>query len=76
MDSGSVGRRRTRSEKLPGFGLRTLLIATRYLGFNYDVFYISGGQPNHKQQNDFKIPVHRSRLRGLLPLQGTDEQSI
>jgi hypothetical protein len=48
-----------------GFGLRTLLIATQYLGFNYEFFYVNGGQPNNQQQNHFKIAVHRSRLRGL-----------
>lgn len=51
-----------------GFGLRTLLIATQYLGFDYDTFYVNGGHPNNRQQDHFKFAVHRSRLRGLAPV--------
>ena len=63
-----LDRREPEVKTFRGFGLRTLLIATQYLGFNYDFFYVNGGQPNNKQQNHFKIAVHRSRLRGLAPI--------
>jgi hypothetical protein len=55
--------------KIFGFGLRHPLMATGYLGHNYEYINVIGGHPNNRQTQHHLYEVHKSRIRGLAPAQ-------
>jgi len=50
-----------------GYGLRRPLIATAFLGHNYDHVNVIGGHPNNLQTRHHLYEVHKSRIRGIAP---------
>lgn len=55
--------------KFTGFGLRSPLIATQYLGYDYSYFFADGSHPKNPQTKHHRHCVDRSRFRGLAPAQ-------
>jgi hypothetical protein len=55
--------------KFAGFGVRSLLIATRYMGHDYSYFFIDGSHPRNPQTSHHLYAVDKSRFRGLAPSQ-------
>ena len=52
-----------------GFGMRSLLISTRSMGYNYNLFFVDGSHPKNPQTKHHRYSVDRSRFRGLAPAQ-------
>jgi hypothetical protein len=52
-----------------GFGLRHLLIATSYMGYNYDHFYVEASDPKKPHTQYHRYTVDRSRFCGTAPAQ-------
>ena len=50
-----------------GFGLRHLLIATSYMGYNYDHFYVDASDPKKPHTQYHRYTVDRSRFCGIAP---------
>ena|SRR5271165_1252023 len=55
--------------KFTGFGVRSPLIATRYMGYDYTYFFVDGSHPKNPQTKHHRYSVDRSRFRGLAPAQ-------
>lgn len=55
--------------KFTGFGVRSPLIATQYMGYDYSYFFIDGSHPKNPQTKCHRYSVDRSRYRGLAPAQ-------
>jgi hypothetical protein len=55
--------------KFAGFGLRHLLIATSYMGYNYDHFFVDASdRKNHTPHTQYhRYTVDRSRFYGIAP---------
>jgi len=52
-----------------GFGLRHLLIATSYMGYNYDHFFVDASDPKKPHTRHHRYTVDRSRFCGIAPAQ-------
>ena len=50
-----------------GFGLRSPVMATQYLGFNYNYCFVDGSQKNNPKTENHAFSVNRSRVLGLVP---------
>ena len=48
-----------------GFGLRHLLIATSYMGYNYDHFFVDASDPKKPHTQYIRYTVDRSRFCGI-----------
>ena len=57
------------TRKFTGFGVRSLLIATRYMGYDHSYFFVDGSHPKNPQTKYHRYSVDRSRYRGLAPAQ-------
>ena len=55
--------------RFTGFGVRSPLIATRYMGYNYNYSFVDGSHPKNPQTKHHRYSVDRSRFRGLVPAQ-------
>jgi hypothetical protein len=55
--------------KFTGFGVRSLLIATRYMGYDYSYFFVDASHPKNPQTKYHRYSVDRSRYQGLAPVQ-------
>jgi hypothetical protein len=53
--------------KFTGFGLRHLLIATSYMGYNYDHFFVDASDPKKPHTQYHRYTVDRSRFYGIAP---------
>lgn len=53
--------------KFAGFGLRHLLIATSYMGYNYDHFFLDASDPKKPHSQYHRYTVDRSRFCGIAP---------
>jgi hypothetical protein len=53
--------------KFAGFGLRHLLIATSYMGYNYDHFFVEASDPKNPHTQYHRYTVDRSRFCGIAP---------
>src|SRR5580704_11833517 len=53
--------------KFAGFGLRHLLIATSYMGYNYDHFFVEAFDPKKPHTQYHRYTVDRSRFCGRGP---------
>jgi hypothetical protein len=52
-----------------GFGLRHLLIATSYMGYNYDHFFVDASDPKNPHTQYHRYTVDRSRFCGTASAQ-------
>jgi hypothetical protein len=55
--------------RFTGWGLRSPLISTKYLGFNYGYFFVDGSHPKNPQTKYHWYSVDKSRFRGWAPLE-------
>jgi hypothetical protein len=49
-----------------GFGLRSPVMATQYLGFDYTYCFVDGSQKNNPKTEKHAFSVNRSRVLGLV----------
>jgi hypothetical protein len=50
-----------------GFGLRSPVVATQFLGYNYKYCFVDGSQKNNPKTENHAFSVNRSRVLGLVP---------
>ena len=50
--------------KFSRWGMRSLLLATKYMGYDYDWFYVDASNPRNPQTKYHEFAVHKSRFRG------------
>jgi hypothetical protein len=55
--------------RFTGWGLRAPLLATKYLGYDYNYFFVDGSDPRNPQTKYHRYSVDKSRFRGLAPLE-------
>jgi hypothetical protein len=50
--------------KFTGWGLRSPLLATKYMGYDYSYFFVDGSHPRNPQTKYHRYAVDKSRFRG------------
>ena len=46
------------------WGMRSLFLATKYMGYDYDWLYVDASNPRNPQTKYHEFAVHKSRFRG------------
>ena len=54
--------------RFAGWGLRSPLLATKYLGFYYSYFFVDGVDPRNPQTKYHEYSMNKSRFRGCASL--------